>query len=178
MRLFTAIDIPADVKETLRSLLNRLRPTAKLQWSPVDNLHVTTKFIGEWPEDRVGEIKTALAQVSAPVPMWIHVHGLGWFPNAAHPWVFWAGIESGDGLSGLAQATEDALAKIGVPHEDRAYSPHLTLARIRDRSDLAALHQAIESTKSTDFGAFQPAEFVLYLSAGGRYKKLAAFPLR
>ena len=50
MRLFTAIDIPADLTEALRSFVNRLRPTAKIGWSPVENLHVTTKFIGDWPE--------------------------------------------------------------------------------------------------------------------------------
>jgi len=50
MRLFTAIDIPTDLTEALRSFVSRLRPTAKISWSPVENLHVTTKFIGEWPE--------------------------------------------------------------------------------------------------------------------------------
>ena len=50
MRLFTAIDISVEVREELRRLLNRLRPLAKLNWSPVENMHITTKFIGEWPE--------------------------------------------------------------------------------------------------------------------------------
>ena len=49
MRLFTAIDIPEEIKTRLRLLVDRLRSTAKLSWSPVANLHVTTKFIGEWP---------------------------------------------------------------------------------------------------------------------------------
>jgi len=161
----------------LRALLNRLRPMAKLQWSPVENLHITTKFVGEWPEDRVEDMKQALSQVASPGPFEIHVSRLGWFPNASHPWVFWAGIESGDSLLTLAQATEEALAKIGVPKDDRPYSPHLTLARVKDRARLDALHKGIEATRSTDFGVFRPAEFFLYLSSGGKYKKLAAFPM-
>jgi 2'-5' RNA ligase len=53
MRLFTAIDLPAEVLDPLREFLARLRPLAKLHWSPVENLHITTKFIGEWPEARI-----------------------------------------------------------------------------------------------------------------------------
>jgi len=58
--LFVAIDIPAEIKDALRYFVDRLRPTAKISWSPVDNLHITTKFIGEWPELRLDEIKGAL----------------------------------------------------------------------------------------------------------------------
>ena len=61
MRLFTAIDIPTDLTEALRSFVSRLRPTAKISWSPLENLHITTKFIGEWPEPRLDEMKRALA---------------------------------------------------------------------------------------------------------------------
>ena len=59
MRLFTAIDIPADVKAALAALLDRLRPLADLRWIPLEKLHITTKFVGEWPEDRLDELKGA-----------------------------------------------------------------------------------------------------------------------
>ena len=131
MRLFVAIDIPPEVKDSLRALLDRWKPLAKLNWSPVDNLHITTKFIGEWPEARLDEMKTALAEVPVPGPIDIEIRGLGWFPNPRHPRVFWAGIEAGELLRDLARATEQATAKRGVPVEERPYSPHLTLARIR-----------------------------------------------
>lgn len=180
MRLFTAIDIPTDLTEALRAFVSRLRPTAKISWSPLENLHITTKFIGEWPEPRLDEMKRALASVQATGPIEIAVKGLGWFPNERRPRVFWAGVDGGEALRTLARATEDAVAELGVPVEKRDYSPHLTLARIRETVALDRLHQALESFPSDcgfDFGSFRGTQFFLYLSAGGRYTQLAGFPL-
>jgi 2'-5' RNA ligase len=91
----------------------------------------------------------------------------------------WAGViceaPAGEGLRQLARATEDALHSIGVPKDDREYSPHLTLGRIRDRVPLDALRKAIDSVEDTEFGSFFANEFYLYLSAAGKYTKLARF---
>ncbi len=177
MRLFTAIDIPDEVRRNLRNLVEKLRPTARIAWSPVENLHVTTKFIGEWPENRLDEMKAVLGGVGSPGVVEISVRGLGWFPTAEHPRVFWAGIESGSALRSLAHATESAVAQIGVPVEERAFSPHLTLARIRERVPLDALMRAIEAIPSLEFGSFRSPSFYLYLSRAGKYTKLAEFEL-
>jgi 2'-5' RNA ligase len=177
MRLFTAIDIPREVQVQLGALLDRLRPAAKLSWSPVEKLHITTKFIGEWPEDRLDEMKLALGKVTAARAVQIAVRGLGWFPNSRNPRVFWAGVEGGEDLKALARATERAVNAIGVAVEDREYSPHLTLARIRERVPLEALQLATTSVKSTGFGSFDARSFHLYLSRGGQYSKLAEFAI-
>jgi RNA 2',3'-cyclic 3'-phosphodiesterase len=180
MRLFAAVDIPEDVKIALDSFLKRLRPTAKLSWTRLDNLHITTQFIGEWPEERLDEIKQALAGVPVRGAIDIAVKGIGWFPNDRRPRVFWAGIDGGDALRTLARDTGQALAKIGVPIEEREFSPHLTLARMRDPVPLGALRQALGSLPSGcgfDFGAFRADRFCLYLSANGKYTQLAEFPL-
>jgi 2'-5' RNA ligase len=113
----------------------------------------------------------------------IHItaKGLGWFPNPHHPRVFWAGIEGGERLRDLARATEHTLAPLGVPAEERAYSPHLTLARIREAVPLDRLHQTLQSFPAGcgfDFGSFKATQFFLYLSAGGKYTQLAGFPLQ
>jgi RNA 2',3'-cyclic 3'-phosphodiesterase len=177
MRLFTAIDIPGEIKARLQVFVNRLRPTAKLAWSSMENLHVTTKFIGEWPEPRLGEVKAALATVASPVPIEIAIRGVGWFPNSRNPRVFFAGIECGLELQTLAQDTNQALAALGVPTEDREFHPHLTLARRRDPVPLEKLRQVLATADSGDFGAFRAASFFLYLSAGGRYTRVQEFPL-
>ena len=180
MRLFVAIDIPADLKDALRCFVDRLRPTAKIGWSSVENLHVTTKFIGEWPEPRLDEMKQALTSVQIKSAIDITVKGLGWFPNVRRPRVFWAGVEGGESLRALARATEQAVAGLGVPVEERDYSPHLTLARMREVVPLDRLHQAIESFPAGcgfNFGSFSATRFFLYLSAGGKYTQLAGFPL-
>lgn len=180
MRLFIAIDIPAEIKDALRSFVSRVRPAAKIGWSPVDNLHITTKFIGEWPEPRLDEMKHTLTSVPVKGAIDITVKRLGWFPNPRRPRVFWAGVEGGESLRALAQATEQAVAALGVPIEERDYSPHLTLARIREAIPLERLHQTIESLPAGcgfDFGSFSATRFFLYLSAGGKYTQLAGFPL-
>jgi 2'-5' RNA ligase len=179
MRLFTAIEIPAEIKGRLRAFVDRLRPTAKLTWSPVENLHVTTKFIGEWPELNLRQLKDALAAVPKPGPIEVAVQGLGWFPNAKNPRVFWAGIEVTEALGKLARDTESTLAAIGVPVEERAFHPHLTLARRREPVALDKLHQILDSLSadSIQFGAFTVASFFLYLSAGGKHTKIQEFPL-
>ena len=66
MRVFCAIEIPAGIRTSLRALTDQLRPLAKLSWSPTENLHVTTKFIGEWPEARIEEVSRALAELPRP----------------------------------------------------------------------------------------------------------------
>jgi RNA 2',3'-cyclic 3'-phosphodiesterase len=176
MRLFTAVEIPESIREQVRGLLDRLRPAAKLSWTRAENLHITTKFIGEWPESRLDEMKTALASVTA-TPFDVRIQNIDWFPNARHPRVLYVGITAERELAQLAQATEAAVAKLGVAKEDREYAPHLTLARIRERTPLGALQNAIESLGPADLGSFRATAFYLYLSTGGKYSKLAEFAL-
>ena len=176
MRLFCAIDIPAGIKASLRVLIDQLRPLAKLAWSPVENLHVTTKFIGEWPEERLAELTHGLEAVPRPAPVEIAVRGLGWFPNPRNPRVFWAGIESGDPLRTLARDTDRAVAALGVVSEEREFHPHLTLARRRNPVPIDRLRAQVEHA-AADFGTFHAEEFFLYLSKNGRYTKLREFRL-
>lgn len=175
MRLFTAIDLPPEMLEKLGQFLSRLRPLAKLRWTAVENLHITTKFIGEWPEARLDEMKMALRGVVQNGSIDIAVHGVGWFPDQRRPRVFWAGVDGGEPLSALAQATEGAVSKLGVPVEPRPYSPHLTLARVKDAVKTDGI---VSAAGNPDFGGFQPASFFLYLSLNGKYSKLEEFALR
>lgn len=174
MRLFTAIDPPAEMLDKLREYLARLRPLAKLRWSTAENLHITTKFIGEWPEARIGEMIKALREVKQAIPIQISVRGAGWFPDTRRPRVFWAGVEAGEPLAMLASSTERAVATLGVPVETRPFSPHLTLARVKDAVPVDVL---LSEIGDPNFGAFQAFSFFLYLSANGKYSKLAEFPL-
>lgn len=179
MRLFTALDLPADIISNLQQLLQKLRPTARIQWSPPENLHITTKFIGEWPEERLKELQSALAALGSRDAITVHIRHVGFFPNPHSPRVFWCGIE-GPGLAELAAATDQATATLGVTAETRAFSPHLTLARIKERLDLQPLREAIASFSSLDFGRYDADRFFLYQSklrpTGSVYTKLAEFP--
>lgn len=181
MRLFIGIDLPQSTRESLDLLVARFRTLAKLKWSPTGNLHITTKFIGEWPEARLNELIAKLQTVTATGRVEIAVRGLGWFPNPQRPRVFWAGVSASPALADLARATERACADLGITVENRPFSPHLTLARIKDPVPLDALRKAIADLESADFGRFVAPSHKLYLSklgpSGSIYTPLAEFPL-
>jgi 2'-5' RNA ligase len=180
MRLFIGLDLPAEVVRNLEGFLDALRPTARISWSPPANLHITTKFIGEWPEARLAELQAALAAIPPRAPIPIHIRRVGFFPNPHSPRVFWCGIDA-PGLESLAADTDRATATLGIEAEKRAFSPHLTLARIKERLDLQPLREKIASLGALEFGAFEAGSFFLYLSKpgpkGSVYTKLSAFPL-
>lgn len=179
MRLFTALDLPDEIVARLEQLIARLKLAARIHWSPAANLHVTTKFIGEWPEERLDELKKSLASIPSRPSIETHIHRLGFFPNPKSPRNFRCGIDA-PGLAELASDTDAATAALGIRSEKRAYSPHLTLARIKERLDLRPLHHRI-SEEDLDFGRFQARSFFLYRSqlrpSGSVYTKLAEFPL-
>ena len=180
MRLFVGLDLPGEVVRNLERLLDRLRPAARLNWSPPANLHITTKFIGEWPQDRLAELQVALAGLPSREPIDAQVRQVGFFPNPHSPRSFWCGIEA-PGLAGLAADTDQAVSALGVASETRDFCPHLTLARIKERPHLQALREAVAALPSLDFGCFEAGSFFLYQStlrpAGSVYTKLAEFPL-
>jgi RNA 2',3'-cyclic 3'-phosphodiesterase len=181
MRLFTAIDLPAETCLRLERLLSALRPEAPIKWSPLDNLHITTKFIGEWPEQRLEEIHDALAQVGPREPFEISLHGLGWYPNAHAPRVLWVEVAAGPELAALVQQIEQRLEAIGVAKEGRPFAPHLTLARIKHPAPLQALRQKVERLQPADLGRFPVAGFSLFRSDPGSnasvYRKLRDYRL-
>ena len=180
MRLFTAIAIPRRVLDNLARLLKELRPLAPVHWSPVENLHVTTKFIGEWPEERLPEIEDALENLNPPGAFDIALGKFGYFPNPHNPRAFFACVQAGAELATLAGSIDQALAPLGILKEPRGYSPHLTLARIK-HENIGGLRQHIANMTNTDFGTFRATEFHLFLSEtgpqGSVYTSLASYPL-
>ena len=179
MRLFTAFDLPDEVVHNLEVFVARLKPMAHIQWSPPSNLHVTTKFIGECPEEKLPQLESALAAIPERPEIDVTIAKVGFFPNERSPRVFWCGIEA-PGLAALAADTEAATESVGIAREDRPYSPHLTLARIKDRPDLGPLHSALAEAPSLAFGRFTARSFFLYRSqlrpTGSVYTKLAELP--
>jgi len=180
MRLFTGLDLPEEVVRNLEALQTRLRPAARIQWSLAANLHITTKFIGAWPEERLADLTAALSMNPLGPAISVHIRKLGFYPNPHAPRVFFCGIEA-PGLDALAAETDRATTPIGIPADTRPFSPHLTLARIKDRPDLQPLREAIAALPSLEFGRFQARSFFLYQSllrpTGSVYTKLAEFPL-
>jgi len=178
MRLFTAIDIPDELREKLRGLTAQLMPTAPLAWSAEANWHITTKFVGEFS---VGPaMEAALATVRVPA-FDVEIRGLGWYPNPHQPRVFFAGVAAPEELGDLHDQTDAACGRLGIPRETKRYSPHLTLARIKTPVPLVELRQVIGDLPTIEFGKFHVGSFWLYASRmgteGSVYRKLKEFPL-
>ncbi len=179
MRLFTAIDLHPDVLLPLERLMSALRPEALVKWNPLDNLHITVKFIGSWPESRIDELDEALASLRPREPFEVEVRELGWFPNERSPRVLWAGVQGGDPLLELARETDEHLATMGIPKESRSFTPHLTLARIKNPVPLGRLRQRVEEARRISFGTFPVKQFTLLRSDPGSnasiYRQLRAY---
>src|SRR5580658_5883825 len=108
-RLFTGIALAPNVVDKLSKALSELRPTAPVNWAPIENLHITSKFIGDWPDDRVSALRVALLDVAVAGPIPITISRFGFFPNPHHPHSFFAGVQAGPGLAELTAAIDTAL---------------------------------------------------------------------
>jgi RNA 2',3'-cyclic 3'-phosphodiesterase len=185
VRIFIALDIPGEICARMIDYTERalaLAPEAR--WARPEGLHVTLKFIGEVSEARVEQIKEALATVKT-APFEVTFEKVGFFPTAKSPRVFWIGVESGEALSTLADLIDDATHSVGIPREERAYSPHLTLARSGSgpgaQQQLKPLATLLHDHAPPQFGTMTAREFFLYLSqpqrGGSKYTKLQRFEL-
>src|SRR6266571_2356426 len=179
MRIFIALDIPAEVRARLMKYVERARALApEARWARVEGLHVTLKFVGHVSDERVEQIKTALASIKT-APFIVGFEGIGFFPNPKAARVFWAGVEGGTDLPRLASTIDAALEKLGVERETKPYHPHLTLARTSARP-LRELQPLLADT-SPRFGTMTAREFFLYQSqpqkGGSKYTKLERFRL-
>jgi 2'-5' RNA ligase len=180
MRLFTGISIDPTVLTRIDNVIDRLRPLVRIRWSPPANFHITTKFIGEWPEDRLEVLKDALSGIGSTGRFSIRISRLGYMPSARHSKILFAGIDGGEALAGLARRTDQALQTLGCSPETRPYRPHLTLARMKSE-EYRELRSHTANLKDMDFGSFEATSFHLYLSqpgaSGSVYTELATWSL-
>ncbi|WP_207484811.1 RNA 2',3'-cyclic phosphodiesterase [Arenibaculum pallidiluteum] len=128
IRLFVALELPEPVRARLAGLGGGV-PGAR--WTEPENLHLTVRFIGEVGEDVLAEIDLALAAVRAP-GFDLMLDGVGQFGQGRKARVLWAGVERSDALVHLNQKVESALVRAGLAPEERRFSPHVTLARLKD----------------------------------------------
>lgn len=195
MRIFVALDLNQAIRERIQKFVEEIRSTAPdARWISGESLHVTLKFIGECPDEKVRQIEASLGSVQAE-PFQVTFSGAGFFPTPRTARVFWAGIEACDALAQLAKTIDKSLTGTGIPKEDRAFSPHLTLARIRGGSgapgrrkddkpnrQFAELQDFLTTHPAPEFGTMTAREFFLYRSElsskGSQYTKIARFELQ
>lgn len=200
MRAFVAIDLDADARKaliraqeqakdsTMREL-SRSAPEVRIQWVRPDSIHLTLKFLGEIADARVEEIQRALApSIQAQARFSLQVGGFGVFPDLRAPRVLWVGIsgqrEQTSTLARLAGDVNSGLDALGFLREARPFSPHLTLARIKERSREVgrALAESGLMTQTESFGSLKVDAVALIRSdlkpSGAVYTRLWEVPLR
>jgi 2'-5' RNA ligase len=180
VRLFVALEIPANVRENLAEFVKPLRALGpQPRWVRPENLHVTLKFIGEVLTEKLDAIRGALAAVRSDRAVTIDFRGLGFFPNEKSPRVFWAGMNASPNLKTLASDIENAMQKLGIPGEQRPFLPHLTLARFQSPRLPEKLRAAIQENAPREFGSLRFSQFHLIESklkpSGAEYTTLESF---
>lgn len=180
-RLFTAFDVPETLLRAVEGRIQSLRRALpEARWIPASNQHVTLRFFGSTPLDRLDPLRLMCRQVAAATPpAELHLTSLGAFPNVRRARVVWIGIDDPAGAStALQQGLEAGARSLGFEPEERPYTPHLTLARLKRP---APLPPEAEDLSFVDLPAFELSGITLYCShlssKGARYEVVDRFPL-
>ena len=190
MRLFIGIELSPEVRhavagaaEACRKRVARAAPRASVRWVEPGNLHVTLWFLGEVAEANAMPLQEVLAEPFRTPAFRISLQGFGTYPPTGSPRVIWIGL--GDGREPLVEVHRELgerLPALGFEPEKRAYSPHLTLARVKEirSADAIALRSALGKARA--LGSFDAPFVTLFRSRlspkGSQYESLLRVPLK
>lgn len=184
LRLFVATTLPASILENLAAIQQRLRvdiPHGVVRWVDPRGIHLTLKFLGDVPASQQPELESALNDaVGDREPFELVLSELGCFPNVRRPRVVWVGLAGAlQELRGLRDDVERTIAPLGYPTEDRPFSPHLTLGRVRreaSASQASLIGAQVMRSQHTDLRAWRVSSLSLMQSelspAGATYTEL------
>ena len=187
LRLFIALPAPPAVQQAAGQVIAGLRGAGDVRWVTPERLHLTLKFLGATPAEKVEGISAALAEkANAFSSFMVYLGGAGAFPGSRRPQTLWMGVE-GEGTATLARLADEidrAVHRFGFDREKRAFRAHLTIGRVRSQRGLRELSARLGALES---GSAEPVpwpveEFHLVQSIlrpdGPAYTPLAHFPLR
>lgn len=174
-RLFVAIRLPPPVRARLLDLMGGV---AAARWQREDQLHLTLRFIGEVDRHQARDVDAALSGVHHP-GFAVAINGMGVFERRGEPVTLWAGVTPHEPLRGLHKKVDQALIRVGVEPDRRAYVPHVTLARLPRGA--GPVRPLIEDAGGLASPSFPVEEFCLYESRltpdGPLYSVAERYPL-
>lgn len=146
VRLFVALELDRAVQASLEphlEIIRRAVPAQLVRWTPLANIHLTLKFLGDVPIAHVPKLMAAFDSATQGIPTFLtKIQGVGCFPNARRPRIVWLGLDDVNGhLMRLHQAVERTIAPLGYPTEARPFNPHLTIGRVKQDGEPARLSQ-------------------------------------
>lgn len=176
MRLFIAIEIPDDLKKAIGILRTDI-PGAR--WVSGEQIHLTLAFLGEVEEAVVVTLNKELAHIKLP-EFELCFSGTGCFPNRHRPRVLWIGLEPNPHLQVLACKVREAVLACGIPQDERPFSPHITLARLKLATS-REFDAFIDQPQKQELSPFPVRDFILFQSRltpqGAEHLPLRNFPL-
>lgn len=188
LRAFIAIEIPLPVRE---ALCEEIAPLQKeigdtVRWVPMENMHLTLKFLGDVSASKVEMLSEMLrAEADLFHCFELHLEGLGAFPNLKRPRVLYVGMQAPVTLEALQRGIESASRRLGYESEERGFSPHLTIGRVKQNinsSDQQTIRRALEQTRIDSPGIARVDSVHLYKSdlrpTGSVYTRLYSAPLK
>ncbi len=170
LRAFIAIEIPHEIKKAIAAEIASLQNDAghAVRWVAIENIHLTLKFLGEISPANVELLSQTLqAECDQHGPFDITVKGLGCFPNLHRPRIIWIGLEIPSELNPLQHNLETASARMGYTAEDKPFSPHLTIGRLREQAtqvELKNIQAALEKLQIGSLGTFTTQSVQLFKS--------------
>lgn len=185
LKLFTGASVGPAIRSSATALQQTLALCgANVKWVEPENLHVTINFLGEVDDRDLHGICRALTAVAKKeAPFRLAIAGVGAFPTPRRPKVLWAGItEGGDSLARIHDVSEPRLLELGVyRREERGYTPHLTLGRVKDEADGQLLAPELARHANWAGGSVEVEEILLFSSdhrrEGPLYSVIARSPL-
>ena len=185
LRLFIAIELDKSLKEFLKSLQNELKKCgADVAWVKPENIHLTLKFLGEAIPESVARISSLLEETAGLLPPFsLSITHVGWFPTQGHMRIIWVGCEEGKNESArLAVYLADKLRELGFRKEERGFSPHITIGRVRSKRNLYSLRKTLENFSFKTPLTQTVNHLTLFKSTltpqGPIYEALQTFPLK
>ena len=154
VRAFIAVDMGGEIQEKLDGLQRKLKKVhADVRWVKPRSMHLTLAFLGDLPVEKITPLKTALDEAFPGIkPFELEVAGSGFFGQPSHTRVIWAGISNCPALMELQRKTVEVLQIAEVEFDNKPFSPHLTLGRIKSPNHTASLLGKLEKAKTEEFG--------------------------
>ena len=183
LRCFIAIEIPEAIKKAVQDIIDILRKSgADVKWISEENLHITLQFLGETDESLIPAIKGALDKIlTTYCPFYIKIAGVGCFPYGRRPRVIWVGMEESQPLINLCKDIATHMVKFGYQKEEREFTPHVTVGRVKSNRYLGELIRKLDEIRSTSFSGFEVQGVKLMKSelrpAGAKHYCLAEIPI-
>lgn len=167
MRTFIAIELTQEIQGYLADIQRELKKCrADVKWVQPENIHLTLKFLGERDEKKIEKIKEIVEETAKTKTCFtVRLSNIQTFPKVGSPRIIWVGIDQGDKeTQDLAYELEEKIAKIGIPKENRPFSSHITIARIRSPLNRADLMQKLKTLPPCQDKALLVTKITFYKS--------------